>query len=89
MKRVIASARGGIGVVVDVPDLMPAELAALTAELERQEARRALAETDKEMARVGEDLVDILIVKGLITMDDFPEAARAKIADRKAKRAAL
>ncbi len=46
-----------------------------------------LARSDAGMARVLEDLVDSLVVKGVIAMADLPAAARDKITTRQAWRA--
>lgn len=59
----------------------PAELSA--------QALAALAATDQDMLRIVEDLVDVLMVKGLIAQEDLPQVVRDKLANRKAKRAAL
>ena len=67
------------------PEHTPGELAA-------QEQAQKVAElqaTDKNMARIAEDLIDTLIAKGVITMGDLPQDARDKLTDRKAKRAVL
>ena len=45
-----------------------------------------LAATDQEMARVGEDLVNVLITKGIIALSDLPQSAQDKIAQRAALR---
>lgn len=61
-------------------------------ELTAQEQAQKVAElqaTDKNMARIAEDLIDTLTAKGVITMGDLPQDARDKLTDRKAKRAAL
>lgn len=63
-----------------------------SADLAQREAAQKLAElaaTDKGMARIGEDLIDVLISKGVILIADLPQDTQDKLADRKAKRAAL
>jgi len=60
--------------------------AALAAARAAAQRIAAIAATDKDMARVGEDLLDILIVKGVVSLDDFPAQAREKINNRKALR---
>ncbi|TSE24896.1 hypothetical protein Tsedi_01756 [Tepidimonas sediminis] len=52
-------------------------------------ARDALARTDAELARITEDLIDILIARGVIQFTDFPPAAQAKLLRRRATRATL
>ena len=56
---------------------------------EQAQKATALQATDKNMARIAEDLIDALIAKGVITMGDLPQDARDKLTDRKAKRAVL
>ena len=41
---------------------------------------------DLGVARISEDLIALLIDKGLISFNDFPEVARKKIIDRWASR---
>jgi hypothetical protein len=57
----------------------PAEVAAIKAS--------ALAATDAGMARVVEELVEALLRNETIRGDDLSDAARARIAERKALRA--
>lgn len=44
--------------------------------------RSLLAESDVEMSRVIEDLVDILISRGVILLTDFPVPAQEKLTKR-------
>lgn len=48
-----------------------------------------LSQTDSGLARVLEDLVDVLITRGLIQFTDLPEAAQSKLFDRRRVRASL
>lgn len=48
-----------------------------------------LAVTDKQIVRVIDDLVTILIQKGVMTLADLPKAVRDKIAERQAIREEL
>lgn len=48
-----------------------------------------LSRTDTEMARVLEDLIDVLITRGVIQFTDLPEAAQAKLLERRQTRAQL
>lgn len=60
------------------------------AQLEDEETKRALAESDpRDMPRAVEDLYDILSNRGVIAETDIPQAVRDKIAYRKALRAKL
>lgn len=52
-------------------------------------ASKALAETDISLARVLEDLIDVLITRGQIQFTDLPEAAQAKLLERRQTRATL
>jgi len=54
-----------------------------------QPGQRELAETDSGVARITEDLIDILILRGLIQFTDFPPAAQAKLLSRRQTRATL
>ncbi len=49
----------------------------------------ALAESDIALARVLEDLIDVLITRGHIQFTDLPEAAQAKLLERRQTRATL
>ncbi|SCA55963.1 conserved hypothetical protein [Candidatus Terasakiella magnetica] len=48
-----------------------------------------LAESDMAMARVIEDLIEILTLKGVIDLDDLPAAARDKLNQRQELRYSL
>ena len=52
-------------------------------------ARAELAETDSEIARVAEDLIQTLISKGVIAESDIPETAHDKMARRAELRSRL
>jgi hypothetical protein len=64
----------------DSPDSVPA-LDIAHAEL--------LSQSDTAIARVLEDLVDVLITRGVIQFTDLPEAAQAKLLTRRQTRARL
>lgn len=49
----------------------------------------ALAQSDAGLARVTEDLIDILINRGVIQFTDFPPAAQAKLLERRQTRGVL
>jgi hypothetical protein len=51
-------------------------------ELEMRQARDRLAISDLEMVRVFEDVIEIMIDKGLILITDLPEAAQEKLMER-------
>lgn len=48
-----------------------------------------LSQTDAGLARVLEDLIDVLINRGLIQFTDLPAAAQAKLLERRQTRASL
>lgn len=93
MPYVIRDAEGKIVQVFDQPVTGAAEaLAADSSELKAfqnehnvstiEALRRQLAETDRGMARLVEDLIDVLISKGVIKFTDLPAAAGAKYLER-------
>lgn len=53
------------------------------------DASNPLAETDASLARVVEDLIDILIDKSLIQFTDLPAAAQNKLLQRRQTRSKL
>jgi hypothetical protein len=48
------------------------------------QAKAELAESDSDMARIVEDLINVMLTKDLITESDIPAPARDKM-DRRAK----
>ena len=66
----------------DVVDYIANEVPAI-------KARQELADSDSDMARVTEDLVDLLLIKGLIEPHDLSTDAMATMTNRKAARAKL
>lgn len=48
----------------------------------KEQARADLAATDKEMARIAEDLINIMINNGVIKNDDLPKPVIAKLENR-------
>ncbi len=71
---------------------LPADDARLQGWLVREEVRARLGrlrESDLELVRVLEDLVGILVERGLILYTDLPEAARRKLEARAGERAGL
>ena len=49
-------------------------------------AQQELVQSDLSMVRVFEDLIDVMIEKGLILFTDFPEAAQQKLLTRRGMR---
>lgn len=50
------------------------------------QAKQALSNTDSEMIRVIEDLIDLLISKNVFILTELPEAVQAKLGARKKMR---
>lgn len=48
-----------------------------------------LSQTDASLARVLEDLIDVLITRGVIQFTDLPDAAQAKLLERRQTRVSL
>lgn len=59
------------------------------AEVTRRRIVEQLADTDREMARIGEDLITILVNKTILSAADFPQIVWQKIQRRKALREQL
>jgi hypothetical protein len=59
------------------------------AEKTRAEAQRDLAASDLGAVRVLEDLVELLVAKGIVAKADLPAASQAKLDARKTLRAKL
>ena len=55
----------------------------------KEQARADLAATDKEMARIAEDLINVMLTKDLITESDIPQSAHDKMARRAKLRSRL
>jgi len=49
----------------------------------------ALSQTDTSLVRVLEDLIDVLITRGVVQFTDLPEAAQARLLERRETRASL
>ena len=62
------------------PELI--DFLALTDLASPTKAKKNLEQSDLEMIRVIEDLIDILVDKNIITFTDFPEASQSKILTR-------
>lgn len=52
----------------------------------KQIAQKELLETDKQMARIAEDVIDVLITKQLLAFTDLPEYAQNVITERRTLR---
>lgn len=71
---------------------LPAIDAQVQAWLAREEARTRLSrlkDSDLELVRVLEDLVAVLVERGVIRYTDLPEAAQRKLQERAEERAGL
>ena len=91
MPYVGRDAAGQISVVSDrltdaafdqVPPNDP-ELQAFLQDAGNDQARERLSESDLEMVRVIEDLVDVLIGKNVFNFTDLPRVAQKKLLDRR------
>lgn len=69
-----------------VPDDAP-ELTAFTGTIAT--GHNDLSLTDLGLVRVLEDTIDLLIERGVLRFTDFPEAAQAKLLERRSMRASL
>jgi hypothetical protein len=58
-------------------------------EPEAQQAEELLSQSDTAIARVLEDLIDVLITRGVIQFTDLPQAAQNKLLSRRQTRARL
>ena len=65
------------------------EIQAWFANEEAEVSLKQLKHSDSEMIRVLEDLIQVLIHKGVINLTDLPVAAQAKLKDRSHARVAL
>lgn len=70
-------------------DVDDTELRRYLEEGESEEAREALTASDREMARVVEDLIDVLIAKNVLNFTDFPAEAQKKMLLRRSLRRSL
>lgn len=58
-------------------------------EREAEATKAELSQTDKDMARVSEDILDLLISKGLFTESELPPKAQETLNKRKQLRSKL
>lgn len=76
----------------EAPEFLAAEHPEIAefAELDSPRGERAtMLQSDLEMIRVYEDLIDILISKRIVVLTDFPAAAQEKLVRRKRLRSSL
>lgn len=62
------------------------DVEALTAQESTDRNRDMLNFTDRDMARIAEDLIDVLVAKGVFALSDFAKPVRDKLALRKSLR---
>ena len=55
----------------------------------KEQAKADLRESDSDMARIAEDLISVMLSKGLIAESDIPQPARDKLAKRSELRSKL
>lgn len=65
------------------------EIAEFTGPESGRAERGGMLQSDLEMIRVYEDLIDILISKRIVVLTDFPTAAQEKLVRRKRLRSSL
>lgn len=70
-------------------DVDDTELRRYLEEGESEETRETLTASDREMARVVEDLIDVLIAKNVLNFTDFPAEAQKKMLLRRSLRRSL
>lgn len=82
----------GKGIVIvewNLPDPQPTEAELNTAwvtvedDIAREGIKRQLADTDKDLPRALEDLIDLQISKGQFLMTDLPQSVQNKLANKK------
>lgn len=74
------------GDLEELPTDHPEVLQFLEASGQAQQFLEGLLTSDVAMARVTEDLVEVLIEKNIIMLTDLPEAARSKLMERRGLR---
>lgn len=80
---------------VETPELLSAdspEVMAFMAQMEREELAGTLGglfDSDTQLVRVLEDLIDVLIDRELIHFTDLPEAAQKKLLSRQSMRRSM
>lgn len=74
------------GFAEELPANAPELAAFLAAETRDHPNQQHLTATDLELVRVIEDLIDVLIDRGVITFTDLPEAAQEKLSKRQSLR---
>lgn len=61
----------------------------IVSDADRAKAELAARDADGADIRILEDVIDALVAKTNVQLDDLPEAAQAKLAERKALRATI
>lgn len=72
-------------VLIDTPQ----RPALSNAEVENRRARRLLRRTDLSMGRVAEELIDVLVARGVMATGDLLQETRTLLAERQAARSKL
>lgn len=67
----------------------PEVLAFLNQHSESTDLKQILTESDTELARVVEDLIELLVDKNIIMLTELPEAAQLKLVSRRHVRDAM
>ena len=72
-----------------LPSTHPEVFSFLNGDCDPNEARKALQDSDAELARVAEDLIQVLIKKQVILFTDLPDAVQEKLVARQKLRSLL
>jgi hypothetical protein len=83
---VAASKMSAAGITEEVPNDSPELAAFVGSAVRRPQELTALQSSDLDMVRVLEDLIELLIGKGVITFTDFPDAVQRKLLGRQVLR---
>lgn len=62
--------------------LIETEEVALSPKQIKEMAKAALSSSDKDMARVAEDIINLLVSKGVISEADIPKSVKDKLENR-------
>ena len=94
MPYVVRNPAGEIAAVSDAPDdvhveLVPGDDPELRLFLHRLSSTPGLADTDLQLVRVLEDLIDLLVERSVIRFTDLPPAAQEKLSARRSARVSM
>ncbi len=88
--RIVSLSRSAQGAAAEyLPASHPEVLGFIESGADAEMVQLALADSDAEVARVAEDLVQALIAKNLILFTDLPDAVQSKLLAREKLRSKL